>query len=73
MENGSDYEFIKYMYDDIKRNGINREELVGLNEDFAHAKYDEYIPKHLLRDAFIVDNLRTDEIERKISEYLGMY
>ncbi|MCL2774730.1 MAG: DEAD/DEAH box helicase [Oscillospiraceae bacterium] len=73
MEKGTDYDFIKYMYDDIKRNGIDKEELVGLNEDFAHEKYDEYIPKHLLRDAFISDNLRTDEIEVRIGEYLGMY
>ena len=73
MENGSDYDFIKYMYDDIKRNGIDREELVGLNEDFAHEKYDEFIPKNLLREAFISDNLRTDEIESRVSEYLEMY
>ena len=73
MEKGGDYDFIKYMYDDIKRNGISREELVGMNEDFAHEKYDEYIPQHLLRDAFISDNLRTDEIQRRISEYLDMY
>ncbi|MCL1858915.1 MAG: DEAD/DEAH box helicase [Oscillospiraceae bacterium] len=73
MENGSDYDFIKYMYDDIKRNGIDRESLVGMNEDFAHAKYDEYIPQHLLRDAYISDNLRTDEIQHRISEYLEMY
>jgi len=73
MEKGSDYDFIKYMHDDIKRNGIDREGLVGPNEDFAHAKYDEYVPKHLLRDAFISDNLRTDEIEHRVSEYLAMY
>jgi len=73
MEKGTDYDFIKFMYDDIKRNGIDREELVGTNEDFTHEKYDEYIPQHLLRDAFISDNLRTDEIEHRISEYLDMY
>ena len=73
MEKGSDYDFIKFMYDDIKKNGIDKEEMVGTNEDFAHEKYDEYIPKHLLRDAFISDNLRTDEIQYRISEYLDMY
>jgi len=73
MEKGTDYDFIKYMYDDIKRNGIDKEELVGMNEDFAHEKYDEYIPQNLLRDAFISDNLRTDEIQQRISEYLSMY
>ena len=73
MEKGSGRDFIKYMYDDIKRNGIDKEGLVGQNEDFAHEKYDEYIPKHLLRDAFISDNLRTDEIENKISGYMDMY
>ena len=73
MEKGSDYDFIKYLYDNIKKNGIDKEDLVGPNEDFAHEKYDEFIPRHLLRDAFISDNLRTDEIEHRISEYLGMY
>jgi ATP-dependent Lhr-like helicase len=73
MEKGSDYDFIKYMHDDIKRNGVNREELVGEKEDFAHEKYDEYIPQHLLRGAFISDSMRTDEIQHRISEYLEMY
>ena len=73
MEKGSDYDFIKYMYDDIKIKGIDRESLVGMNEDFAHEKFDEYIPQHLLREAFICDNLRTDEIQQRIGEYMSMY
>jgi ATP-dependent Lhr-like helicase len=73
MEKGSDYDFIKHMHDDIKRNGIYKDSLVSMNEDFAHEKYDEYIPKSLLRDAFISDNLRTDEIQHKIAGYLDMY
>ena len=73
MEKGSDYDFIKFMYDDIKRNGVDKEELVGMDEDFTHEKYDEYIPANLLREAFISDNMRTDEIQRKVSEYLEMY
>ena len=70
MQKGSDYEFIKFMYDFIKMNGIDRESLVGMKEDFVHEKYDEHIPQSLLREAYISDNLRTDEIERKVSEYL---
>ncbi|MCL2099722.1 MAG: DEAD/DEAH box helicase [Oscillospiraceae bacterium] len=73
MEAGSDYDFIKYLYDNIKRDGINKELLAGENEDFAHAKYDEYVPKKLLRDAYISDSLRTDEIERRVGEYLEAY
>ncbi|MCL2097012.1 MAG: ATP-dependent helicase, partial [Oscillospiraceae bacterium] len=73
MEKGGGYDFIKFMYDDIKRHGLDKEDLAGTNEDFAHEKYDEYIPKRLLREAFISDNLRTDEIQHRISEYLGMY
>ena len=73
MEKGTDYDFIKFMHDDINRNGIDKEGLVGQKEDFAHEKYDEYIPQNLLRDAFISDNLRTDEIQKKISGYLQMY
>ena len=73
MEKGTDYEFVKYMHDDINRNGINREELVGQKEDFAHEKYDEYIPQSLLREAYIIDKLQTDEIGRKVKEYLQMY
>jgi len=73
MEKGTDYDFIKFMYDDIKRNGIDKESLVGMNEDFAHEKYDEFIPQHLLREAYISDNLRADEIQHRISDYLGMY
>ena len=73
MEKGSDYEFIKALYDDVKRNGIDKNALVGENEDFAHEKYDEYIPKKLLRDGYISDSLRTDEIARRVGEYLGAY
>ena len=73
MEKGSDYDFIKYMHDDINRNGIDKEGLVGPKEDFAHEKYDEYIPQNLLREAYISDSLQTDEIQEKISEYLKMY
>jgi len=70
MERGNDYEFVKFMYDFIKKYGIDKESLVGPKEDFAHEKYDEHIPQSLLREAYISDNLRTDEIERKITEYL---
>ena len=70
MQKGNDYDFIKFMYDFIKKNGIDKELLVGPKEDFAHEKYDEHIPQSLLREAYISDNLRTDEIERKIAEYL---
>jgi ATP-dependent Lhr-like helicase len=73
MEKGTDYDFIKYMHEDINRNGIDKEGLVGPKEDFAHEKYDEYIPQNLLREAYISDSLRTDEIQNKISEYLQMY
>ena len=73
MEKGTDYEFIKYIHDDINKNGIDKESLVGPNEDFAHEKYDEYVPKELLREAFISDNLQIDEIQKKIGEHLKMY
>jgi len=73
MENGTDYDFIKHLYDRVKREGIDKELLVGENEDFAHAKYDEFVPKKLLREAYISDSLRTDEIERRVGEYLGAY
>jgi hypothetical protein len=73
MENGSDYDFIKHLHDRINREGIDKELLVGENEDFAHAKYDEFVPKKLLRDAYISDSLRTDEIEHRINEYLEAY
>ncbi|MCL2815488.1 MAG: DEAD/DEAH box helicase [Oscillospiraceae bacterium] len=73
MEKGTDYDFIKYMHDDINRNGIDKEELVGQKEDFAHEKYDEYIPPSLLREAYISDSLKTEEIQNKINEYLQMY
>ena len=73
MEKGTDYDFIKYLYDNVKREGIDKNFLVGENEDFAHEKYDEYIPKKLLRDAYISDSLRTDEIGRRVSEYLDAY
>jgi ATP-dependent Lhr-like helicase len=73
MENGSDYDFIKHLHDEVAEYGINKEEIVGPNEDFSTEKYDEYIPKHLLREAFVSDCLRTDEIERRVGEYLEMY
>ena len=46
----------------IERDGLDPHDLVGSGECPIFSKYDEYIPAELLREAYAIDRLRTDEI-----------
>ena len=50
--------------------GIDKEELVGMNEAPVFNKFDPMIPAELLRKAFTADKLRTDELEKRLSSRL---
>lgn len=73
MESGDDYRLIKLLYDKMKREGIDREKLVGEAEHPVFEKYDENIPNQLLRRAFVEDRLRTDEVERRLCDMMSEY
>ena len=68
MEGGNDYELISALADAVKLRGIDRFSLVSSGELPMFEKYDEYIPAELLRKAYAVDKLRSDEAEKRILE-----
>ena len=53
----------------LAEGGIDPEELVAQNEAPAFNKYDPYLPRELLRRAYIEDRLRTDEVEARLRRY----
>lgn len=68
MENGNEINFKKYIANRIKNdNGIDLE-LLASGDAPAFDKYDEYIPAQLLREAYIQDRLRSDEIIKEFRE-----
>lgn len=46
----------------LERDGLDTTELIADGEFPVFDKYDEYIPAELLRDAYAIDRLRSDEI-----------
>jgi len=73
MERDTDYAFIKAMCDQIKRQGIDLNKLIGPNESPVFEKYDEFVPAELLRHAYVADRLRTDEIYTRMPQILAEY
>ena len=55
-------EIIRNLERIIERDGLDTHELVSPGECPVFAKYDEYIPAELLRDAYATDRLLADEI-----------
>lgn len=54
----------------IQEEGIDRLSLVSGTEMPVFEKFDPYIPGKLLRQAYAVDRLRTDEIEARLPQML---
>ena len=52
----------------LSSRGIDKESLVSPNEAPAFNKFDPMIPAELLRKSFISDKLRSDELEKRLSE-----
>lgn len=73
MERDNDYALIKAINDQIKREGIDKEQLIGPNESPVFEKYDEFVPAELLRHAYAADRLRTDEIYVRMPQILAEY
>lgn len=53
----------------IRQRGIPEESLVADDENLQIEKYDEFIPRHLLRKAFAADHLRVDELATAIADW----
>lgn len=68
MEPDRDYALVCAMADQLAREGIDLEALVGEKECPITDKYDHYIPPQLLRRAYAHDRLRADEVIRRIQE-----
>ncbi|MDD4773443.1 MAG: DEAD/DEAH box helicase [Eubacteriales bacterium] len=73
MEKGDDYRLIRRLCDKIGAEGIDKSALVGGNESPVFEKYDDCIPSELLRKAYTVDRLRTDEIMIRLPQILAEY
>ena len=56
----------------IERDGLDPRSLVGDGECPVFAKYDEYIPAELLREAYAADRLSTVEILERIGKGEGL-
>jgi ATP-dependent Lhr-like helicase len=68
MERGDGAEYLSYLENKLKTEGLEPAALIGPNETPVFEKYDECIPSELLRHAYAADKLRTDEILRRIPE-----
>ena len=66
MESGSDDALVSALENAVSMHGINRFALVSEGELPLFEKYDDYIPAELLRKAYAVDKLRSDEAEQRI-------
>ena len=73
MESGNDYQLVSALAEVVESRGIDRFSLVSSGELPLFEKYDEYVPADLLRKAYAVDKLRSDEAERRILEMLEEY
>ncbi len=72
MERGNGDAFIRYLNDVISTEGIDLNSLVSPSEAPVFEKYDDYIPSELLRDAFVADRLRGDEVIKRIAELAAL-
>lgn len=68
MERGNSSELISYLNEKVMLEGIDKNTLVSASECPVFEKYDDYIPAELLRDAYMVDRLRTDEVIKRLGE-----
>lgn len=69
MEGSSDERFVGELCRAIEDRGINTASLVGESEAPIFEKYDSFIPPSLLRRAYSLDKLRTDEIISSLDEW----
>lgn len=53
----------------VAEDGIDPYDLVGENEAPAFNKYDPYLPRELLRRAYVEDKLRVDEVIDRLEKY----
>ena len=72
MDDNSDYKLIKHLCEKMRREGIDKAELVG-KETPVFEKYDDCVPPELLMHAYAADRLRTDEIEIRLPQILAEY
>lgn len=68
MERGDGQELISYLNSKAASEGIDKGALVSTSECPIFEKYDDHIPSELLRDAYMADRLRTDEVIHRLSE-----
>lgn len=71
LENGSGFDLIHDLADEVGANGVDLDALIGQTEAPVFEKYDEFIPSPLLRKAFREDKLRSDEMIRRLQEFAG--
>ncbi len=71
MERGDGKELLAYLNRKAASEGIDKATLVSASECPVFEKYDDFIPSELLRDAYMADRLRTDEVIRRLSELAG--
>jgi len=73
MQEGNDYELMRYINSYIDVHGLNTQELMGPNEQPVYDKYDSYIPAELLRKAYAADKLWDAEVPGRVKQLMEMY
>ena len=73
MSHGNDYELISAIAEQIRREAFDGEDLVSSGEIPVFEKYDDYVPVDLLRHAYAVDKLNTEEATCRLLEIEGEY
>ncbi len=71
IEHGNGDELISFLNEKVMLEGIDKTTLVSVSECPVFEKYDDYIPAELLRDAYMADRLRTDEVIKRLGELAG--
>ena len=66
MEKGNGAELIAALREIALREGIDKASLVSASECPVFEKYDDFIPSELLREAYMADRLRTDEVVKRL-------
>ncbi len=66
LDKGSEEDLVEAMQSDVKLHGIPCHNLVFSGETPIIDKYDPYIPSDLLKKAYSIDRLRSDEVEDRI-------
>ena len=63
-------QWLSRLFDKVRREGIDCEEIMEGGEVPVFEKYDDCIPPTLLRRAYATDRLRSDELTARVAQWM---